>query len=236
MVTASIEKCQSYILSQAEKKNPGANIKPRSTLTISRETGAGAVTIGHMVADLLQRGGKKGVVPWPVFDQEIVKLLLEQRRLPPAVERFVIEDRKPLLEDALEELLGLHPLVSDLAGETAKLILRLARTGGVILIGRGGHVIAARLPHAFHVRLVAPLRFRIAHVSEYRHLTKHEASAYVERWDRARRRYIRRHFHMDAADPHNFHLVLDTGRLGFAESARLIADMMRPAASEGSLR
>jgi len=77
------------------------------------------------------------------------------------------EDARLPVEAIVEEVLKLHPSGWTLAEHTTKTILRLGGLGHVIVVGRGGNVITARLPNVFHVRLVAPLAMRIKHTAEY---------------------------------------------------------------------
>ena len=64
--------------------------------------------------------------------------------------------------------------------------------GNVILIGRGGNVITAKLPHVFHVRLVAPLEKRIEHAHQFYRLTRNEAHKFCLSQDLARERYLKK--------------------------------------------
>ena len=123
----------------------------------------------------------------------------------------------------MEEVLGLHPSGWTLVQHTTQTILRLAGLGHTILVGRGANVITARLPNVFHVRLVAPLATRIRHAAEYHHLS--EAEAVVNEQDHARRRYLRRYFNAEIDDPTLYDVMLNTGRLGFARTAEVIAQL-----------
>jgi len=227
MSATSLEKCPAYVLSQGDSM-PGPRLSQiRPTVTISRETGAGARTVGQLLRDRLSTSSESKAENWTIYDQEIVKLMLEQHRLPPGIEHFLPEDGKPLLEDALEDLLGLHPLVSELVLKTTATILHLCRAGGAIIIGRGGNLIAAHVPGAIHVRLIAPIEARIQRIVETRKLDEASAAEYVRKLDRARRQYVRRNYRAEVGDPHHYHMVLDTGRLGLSETARLIASAVK---------
>jgi cytidylate kinase-like protein len=83
---------------------------------------------------------------WALFDQNIVKAVLEDQGLSKHLEEFIKEDGKPALEDAFEELLGLHPSTPALVQSVTRTILKLANAGGVVLIGRGAHMVCAKLP------------------------------------------------------------------------------------------
>ena len=140
---------------------------------------------------------EKGSHLWALFDQNIVTAMLEEQHLPKNLEDFIKEEDKPALKDAFEELLDLHPSTLTLVQRMSRTIHKLATAGGVILIGRGAHIICANLSHAFHVRLVAPLNSRIQHIADYFGLSEKEAAAYVQRQDRDRKQYIRRYFGAD---------------------------------------
>lgn len=223
MNTFSLDRWKAYLLAQARQYQAAPSVQ-RPVVTISRETGAAALTIGQMVTDSFRSLDKGEPGTWALFDQNIVKAFLEDQDLPERLEEFILEDGKAPLEDAFEELLGLHPSTPALVQSMTRTILKLAKAGGVVLIGRGSHIICAKLSHAFHVRLVAPLDARVRHIAEYFRFTEREAGQYVEKMDRARKRYVRRYFGADVEDPHSYHLVINTGRLGYKEAANLIVD------------
>ena len=84
-----------------------ANRKPL-TITISREAGAGGITIAELLAQRLTAA--KNHDPWAVFDANLAKQVLEDHKLPPELERFMTEDARLLpIEAIVEEILGLHP-------------------------------------------------------------------------------------------------------------------------------
>lgn len=218
----SLDEWRAYLLAQAKEYRVEIKEK-RPAVTISRETGAGAITVGQMVTDSFQSLGK-GLHSWALFDQNIVKAMLEDQGLPERLEEFIKEEAKPAVKDAFEELLGLHPSTPDLVRSMSRTIRKLATAGGVVLIGRGAHVICANLSHALHVRLIAPLEARVQHIADYFKLSEKEAAEYVERTDRVRKQYIRRYFGEDVADPHQYHLVINSGKVGYQEAAKIIVD------------
>jgi hypothetical protein len=99
-----------------------------------------------------------------VFERNLVEKILQDHKLPAALERFMPEDAAFPLNDAVETLLGLHPSSWTLVEHTTQSIRRLAIMGNVILIGRGSNIISAQLTHVFNFRLVAPLRERVRRV------------------------------------------------------------------------
>jgi cytidylate kinase len=223
MKKSSLHKLRAYLLAQAREYRVEIKEK-RPAITISREAGAGAVTIGQMVTDSFQSLEKRRPHSWALFDQNIVKAMLEDQGLPKHLEEFIKVEAKPALKDAFEELLGLHPSTPALVKRMSRTIRKFARAGGVVLIGRGAHVICANLSNAFHVRLVAPLDSRIQHIADYFKLSEKEAAEYIRRTDRDRKQYVRRYFGVDFADPHQYHIVINSGKIGYREAARIVVD------------
>jgi len=128
-------------------------------ITIYRDDGAGAITIGHLAAKILDdRCSGSPKVPWTVFERNLAEKVLEEHNLPATLEHFMREDATFPLSDAVDELLGLHPSSWTLVEHTTQTIRRLAIMGNVILVGRGSNFISAHFPHVFHVRLIAPLK------------------------------------------------------------------------------
>jgi cytidylate kinase len=212
-----------YLQAQAAVPEKDRQARPL-TITISREAGAGGKTIAELTARRLTTvENSLTASPWAVFDANLAKRVLEDHQLPANLERFVAEDARLPVEAIVEEVLGLHPSAWTLVQHTTHTILRLAALGHTILVGRGANVITARLPHVFHVRLVAPLATRIHQIAEYYHLGEAEAAKVVRELDQARRRYLRRYFNAEVDDPTLYDVTLNTGRLGFARAAEVIA-------------
>jgi len=219
--------CRAYLEAHSHK----AGHKDKSALpiiTLSREAGAGAVTIGALVAELLNQDNPEwSGPPWTVFDKNLVQKVIEDHKLPETLKRFLPEDVLPGLVSAVEETLGLHPSGWQLAEQTSETLFRLARLGNVILVGRGSNLITAKLKPALHIRLVAPMEQRVAHTAEFHGLTLNEATAYVKKADQGRRRYVKRYFNAEIGDPLNYTLTINTGRMDCQASAHLIAGTVR---------
>jgi cytidylate kinase len=200
---------------------------PKPAITISRQTGAGAVTVAHLVAqqlDLDCQGDPP--CPWAVFDRGLVSKILEDHNLSKKMEEFMPEDAKFSLKDTLEALLGLHPSSWTLKEHAKDTIRKLAVNGNVILVGRGGAAITALFRRILHVRLVAPFHVRIRNFAEFHQITADKATRLVRETDEARYRYVQRYFGADVDDPLHYHLVINTGRNSFQETAQIISSAL----------
>lgn len=99
---------------------------------------------------------------------------------------------------------------------------KLAQRGKVILIGRGGMVLLKDLPTALHVRLVAPLAWRVQRLMQQEGLSEDKARQRILCEDKQRAGYIRQFYGVDWNDPTLYHLVLNVASLGLETTANLI--------------
>jgi cytidylate kinase len=223
---SSFEKCRAYMESQLQSRKGPARaartLQSGPAITISRQTGAGAHTIAAELAAFLDQHGPAGKCPWTVFDRTLVEKVLEEHNLPRDFERFLREDRRSYLDEIMEEVLGLHPPSWNLVRQVTETILNLADLGRVILVGRGAHIITARMANVFHVRLVGSLEKRVEYAMEFYKLPRRAAAEFVRKTDRGRAAYVRKHFQCDVDDCLQYHLVINTDRISFADAAQVI--------------
>jgi cytidylate kinase len=95
-----------------------------------------------------------------------------------------------------------------------QLMRELAARGSVLLVGRGGNRILRDNPAAFHVRLVAPTEVRVRRVMEHRWLREKPARQLIADSDAQRRSFYESCFGADWASPLEYHLTVNSGRLG----------------------
>lgn len=223
---AAIEKCVSFINAQLKASELPSQFGAQQThapaITISRQTGSGAWLVAEKLAEYMQKHGPHGACPWTVFDKQLVEKVLEDHNLPTKLAAYMPEDRVSVIEDIMDELLGLHPPSWTLLHQTAETILKLAELGNVILIGRGANIITSRLDHVFHVRLVSSLEKRLARVRDRHGFDERTAMEYIVRTDRGRQRYLKEHFKVDIENPLLYDLVVNTDRISCENAALTI--------------
>jgi cytidylate kinase len=227
MTNLGVEHCTSFISSQFQSGGEaGAEIGVRRAVTISRQAGCGAQAVAEKLARYLQEHSPKHATSWKIFDRNLMEKVLEDHDLPARLAQFLPEDRVSYLEDIMADLLQVYPPSQTVIRQTTETILKLASLGNVILIGRGGNVITARLPNMFHVRLVAQQEDRIEHSRKSYGMTITEARKFCLHEDLGRKRYLKKYFNADVNDPLLYHLIINTGLVGYDGTAKLIGDAM----------
>ncbi len=174
-------------------------------LTLARELGAGETGFATALAERLAM---------QLYDRE----LLEQEAVRLGVPEAEIEkiDEHPAgifqrfrpgsIYQRYIEALG--QIMHELAGPTS------GYPGNVILVGRGGSRILRDHPRAFHLRVIAPLPIRLRRVMEYRWVRDNVAKKLIAESDAQRRSFCESYFGVDWASPLEYHITVNSGRLG----------------------
>jgi len=181
--------------SQSANRVPG-----RRVLTLSRELGAGETGFAKSLADRLRLH---------FFDRE----LLEQEAARLGVSEAEIEkvDEQPA---GIFRRFQPDSIYQRYITALEQIMRELAQRGEVILVGRGGNCLLRDDPRAFHVRLVAPMPIRLRRVMEYRWVRESVARKLVAESDAQRRSFYEGYFSVDWASPLEYHVTVNSGRLG----------------------
>ena len=117
---------------------------------------------------------------------------------------------------------------------TAQEIFELAAKGNVLIRGWGSVYLLRSAPHAFSVRVCAPMEFREALLMQRLGLkNRAAASREIERDDAAHNGAMRRMFGIDWTDPAHYTIVLNTARVPVQECVDWIVRLVQsPAFAE----
>jgi len=96
---------------------------------------------------------------------------------------------------------------------TQTVMENLYKKGNVVLVGRGSQVFLSDKPGCLHLKITAPLDFRIKRVMEKQAVGEKEAKEMIHKRDKARSSYIRDFYQRDWNDPGLYHLIINTARI-----------------------
>ncbi len=120
--------------------------------------------------------------------------------------------------------------------ETMQQVVRAAaKTGHVVIVGRGGQFLLADRRDVLHVRIVAPLELRVAYVVQREEPDRDAARTRVQEKDRARNRNMLNQFRREPDDPSLYDLVINTAVLGLDHIVDLICLALEDKASRLSI-
>ena len=108
--------------------------------------------------------------------------------------------------------------------DTEKAIIReAAGRGPAVIVGRAAFALLGREPGLLSIFLHAPLEYRVKRIHRiYRLGTPEEARELVTRSDKDRAHFVKAAAGVDWMDPRNYHLSVDTARLGSGACIELV--------------
>ncbi len=213
--------CQSRCFEKARENEQQK--KPEPFITISRQTGAGGITVGEKLAAYLRKHDQGALCPWTLFDRNLIATVLAEHHLPQNLARSMPEGKISEVQDMMEELFELSPSVLTLVHKTSETILHLAQMGNAIVVGRGANVITRKfLPTGFHVRLIGSLEMRIRHIQDYYHLKREDAVQFVKKEDDGRKKYLKQNFDKDIDNPLLYDAIINTDFISYDDVAQMI--------------
>ena len=198
-------------------------------ITISRMAGTNAHGIGRFIIMRLAESADPDLnAGWDLFDQKLCALIAQNKSLDANYDMLVNDKyRGGGLHRLVYELLIGTPQEYRIQKKIEEVVLLLARLGQVVIIGRGGFQIARHIPGAIHLRLVAPMDYRVQNVMKHDQLTEEAALKKIRATDAERTRFLKDHHHCDIADPANFDLIWNVARFPVAEIVAATAELVR---------
>lgn len=191
------------------------------TITISREVGCGGLAIAKKLADELNKG--VFCKQWQVISKEVLNASAHELKLSPEkVSRFFSSSDHFTFEEVLSAFNDKYYKSNRVILKTVKEVIRnFAVDGCSIIVGRAGHIIAADVENALHVRLMAPIEWRIDSISHRRNLSKTDALKYILETEKEREAF-RRHFIKDKNAIETYDLSIDVSKFNPDKTVSLV--------------
>jgi cytidylate kinase len=169
---------------EVSKKSETRSAGP--VITISREVGCNGVKLAYLIANRLN--SKKSDASWKVISKEVFHESAKELKMDPEqVRKIMQQSEKFTFEDILKAFSDKNYKSDLTVGKTMKaVILHIATDGFCIIVGRAGHIIAQGIKNALHIRLVAPLDYRINTIMQNNNLNREAAINFIHKVDKER--------------------------------------------------
>jgi len=198
--------------------------KPAPCFTIARDFGCQAYPLAEELVKRLN--ARVAGEPWVVIGREILD---EVARL----SGFTVEQIEKS-QDTPSSLKAIFSMFLDpsRAEETEvfahmrSVIRSFAKRGNCVLVGGGAAFATQDLTNCTHLRLVAPLEFRVKKIMTSHKLNNDEAQEYIELHEKQRTDFIRRFSDARPDDATFYHLVMNNARFSIEQMADLIEESM----------
>ncbi len=198
-------------------------------ITISRQFGAGGITLGNMIArslgytfadnNIIQRIAEKANVStnWvESFEKEAgstLSRIVSSMVSRPLLDRVLADERGYLDEKIYLDELDL-------------IFTQLAEEGNVVILGRGGQYILKDHPDAIHILLVDSLESRIQFMMKHYDLPRKKAERTIENEDTRRFNLYQRLGKSDFENPLLYDTVLNMGRIGLESALEMVKGLV----------
>ena len=201
-------------------------------ITISRMFGSGGSDVAARVARELG---------WSLLDNAVVDEVAERLGVSRS-EVSSLEERVPSLAERIASTMAMStpefvvpvsdaPMMNTaetrIVDVTKRVMQEATQQGNAVLVGRGAQALLADRPDALHVFCYAPKQFLVQYAIAHRGINPANAEHEVDKINRQREQYVKRHWGRDWRSFENYHLCLDTGRLGIEHAADLVVAAAR---------
>jgi len=198
-------------------------------VTISRQFGAGGLTLSKMIADKMN---------FALFDHEIIQMVAEKTKVSSDWVRSVEKESGGRFQKFISGLVPrslVDRILDDERGYIDEaiyvdmlqaVIKKISDEGNAVILGRGGQYVLRGEAGVTHILLVADLQDRIRFISDHYKLTPKQAAAVVASEDKRRMNLYRKFGKEDYDHPGLYHMVLNTSRVDIEEACMLICRLV----------
>ncbi|MBK7215313.1 MAG: cytidylate kinase-like family protein [Bacteroidales bacterium] len=205
---------------KAESSAHGSQREIGPVITISRQGGCGASRLAHELCQVLNTSPikKENQSVWQFINHEILEKSAEKLNLEPQKLDRVITDKDRGIMDEILEALSTHSHKSDkkIMNTVQNVIKQFAEDGNYVIVGRGGAMLSQHIRKALHIRLEAPLNWRIEQIVKKLGYSREYAATYLKAVDERREMYVS-HTEVHAGSQGYYDAVLDPSRFSEKE-------------------
>jgi len=155
-------------------------------ITISREVGCNGLKLAKLISARLNKPKQKH--NWQVLSKEIFHKSASELNIESEYVRRVFKKSEKYAFDEVIKAFGNKNFKSEqrIINTVIKVVRSSAIDGYSIIVGRAGHIIASEIKNAIHIRLVAPLDYRIKTIQENNGLNREESIQFIKKVEKER--------------------------------------------------
>lgn len=178
-----------YLNKRLKEENPfskGNILMAGPVITISREVGCNGLKLANLIAKRLN--AQRMISEWKVLSKEVFYQSAKELDLEPEKVRRIFKQSDKYVFDEILKAFNNKQYKSErrIIKTVSDVVRSFAIDGFSIIVGRAGHLIAKDIQCALHIRLVAPLEYRINTIMENNGLNREEAKAFIKKVEQER--------------------------------------------------
>ena len=198
--------------------------KPAPCFTLTREFGCQA----YPFAEALQKrlNALTAGEPWVIVGRQVIDEVAELSGF--SVEQIEKSENTPASMKAIFTMFLDHVSAeeTEIFTHMREVIRGFAKRGNCILVGRGATHVTQDLPNCIHLRLVAPMEFRIDRIATKYQMSPTEAREHIDRLQTQREKFVERFVNEKSDNPNLYHLIMNNARMDVEGLAALAEGYM----------
>lgn len=195
-------------------------------VTISREYGCEGYPVAQALEKILNATSGQHF-PWMTFDKQILSRISEESGEYPGLVKLVTDEHLSMIGQVFIGLFSRLPNEYEIYQKMAKAMYVLASKGHAIIIGRASAFITKDINRGLHIRLVAPLEYRIDRIARLQSLSRSEAEKQVKKMEEEREGFVQQFTMRQASDPSLYHLIFNNAKCQADEIAQVATGFLR---------
>lgn len=194
-------------------------------VTISRETGCHSIPIAKKLKEKLKIISDND---WEIMSKEIVEEAAKNLKLDNLLVKGIFESeyRSHMMEILRAFDNKYYKSDNRIRKTMREMIENYARKGHIIIVGRAGAIITRNMPGGLHLRLIAPIDWRVKSIQEQLGLSRHAAIEYVNHSDEKRAKLLFDFSKKKICDLH-FDMILNNESLSDDEIVEITYSLMK---------
>ena len=216
-----------YLNKRLQQENIKSSIPKEAgpVITISREVGCNGLKFARKIAQHLNQNTAER--KWKVLSKEIFQESARELDLEPEYVRRIFKTADKYTFDEILKAFNSKNYKSErvIVKSVTEIIRTFSEDGYCIIVGRAGHIIAKNITRALHIRLFAPLDYRIKTIMENNLLNREEAVKFIKKVERERVAF-RKAIRDDSQDEYFFDLYINRASFNDTQTIDIIKNAM----------
>ena len=209
---------------EREKERERSKVSKAVVVTISREFGCPAKPITKELVSLINSTSKQ---KWTYLSKEILGKSATELGIPPSeIKYFFKYHEQGIIDGILNTISKFYISDRKIYSAIEKAIKSIGNQGNVVIVGRGGAAICHNFSKALHIRLIAPLNWRVEKVMEYYNIGKKQAIEFIHDYDSKREKFMS-HFWKEGLTPSLFDVTYNCESFSKREIVQSIFHIMK---------
>jgi cytidylate kinase len=163
-------------------------------ISISRDFGCLANPLADRLSkELTSRYKALGIKrEWKWLNKQILEESAKALEVSPSKIKYIFQSQQKTMIDEIVSAMSTRYYKSDkkIRKTITEVIRSIAKSGDVIIVGRGGVAFGKDNPNSLHIKLIAPIEWRVERISKNYNKTQSEALVYVLDVDQERKYLI----------------------------------------------